>query len=351
MVIEKVRTDGLVPTLEAVLGKLDQPLPMGYCNVGTVVAVGRRASQGLPSAIAWSRTASTPRSSACPSICAHVCRTTVSDDAAAFAVLGAIALQGIRLAAADARRGGRRHRPRSARTAHGPAAAGARLPGSWARLRRATSSSWRASSAPDTVDFEPRGSARSGEAVLARARASMPCSITAATSSSEPVHQAALMSRKRGRIVLGGRCGARAVARGLLREGAHVPSLLLLRSRPLRSELRRAWQRLSRRVRALDGAAQSRSRARHAGRAPPRRSRRCSRIGSRSTMPPRRTSSSTAPSRRSASCSTIRGRPAERLVRAVGRCARRSKPASTAGRRRRASEYRSSAPVTMRRPC
>ena len=37
MVIEKIRTDGLVPTVEAVLGKLDQPLPMGYCNVGTVV--------------------------------------------------------------------------------------------------------------------------------------------------------------------------------------------------------------------------------------------------------------------------------------------------------------------------
>src|SRR4051812_11819770 len=40
MVLEKVRTDGLLPTIETVRNKLDQPLPMGYCNVGEVVALG-----------------------------------------------------------------------------------------------------------------------------------------------------------------------------------------------------------------------------------------------------------------------------------------------------------------------
>ena len=40
MVLDKIRTDGLVPTLEAVRNKLDQPLPMGYCNVGVVAEVG-----------------------------------------------------------------------------------------------------------------------------------------------------------------------------------------------------------------------------------------------------------------------------------------------------------------------
>lgn len=39
-VLEKVRSDGLLTTLDAVRSKLDQPLPLGYCNVGTVVAVG-----------------------------------------------------------------------------------------------------------------------------------------------------------------------------------------------------------------------------------------------------------------------------------------------------------------------
>ena len=35
-VIEKVKTDGLAPTVHAVRSKLDQPLPLGYCNVGVV---------------------------------------------------------------------------------------------------------------------------------------------------------------------------------------------------------------------------------------------------------------------------------------------------------------------------
>ncbi|MDA8965106.1 dehydrogenase, partial [bacterium] len=39
-VLEKIKTDGLVPTLEAVFNKLGQPLPLGYCNVGRVIAVG-----------------------------------------------------------------------------------------------------------------------------------------------------------------------------------------------------------------------------------------------------------------------------------------------------------------------
>ena len=34
MVLDKVKTDGLRPTLEAVFNKLGQPLPLGYCNVG-----------------------------------------------------------------------------------------------------------------------------------------------------------------------------------------------------------------------------------------------------------------------------------------------------------------------------
>ena len=37
MVLDKIRSDGLLPTLEAVFNKLGQPLPLGYCNVGRVV--------------------------------------------------------------------------------------------------------------------------------------------------------------------------------------------------------------------------------------------------------------------------------------------------------------------------
>ena len=42
-VLDKMRTDGLMPTLEAVFRKLDEPLPLGYCNAGVVVEVRRRA--------------------------------------------------------------------------------------------------------------------------------------------------------------------------------------------------------------------------------------------------------------------------------------------------------------------
>src|SRR5262245_33950711 len=33
-VLDKIRTDGLMPTMEAVFSRLDEPMPLGYCNVG-----------------------------------------------------------------------------------------------------------------------------------------------------------------------------------------------------------------------------------------------------------------------------------------------------------------------------
>ena len=39
-VLDKISTDGLKPTIEAVFNKLDQPLPLGYCNVGVIHEVG-----------------------------------------------------------------------------------------------------------------------------------------------------------------------------------------------------------------------------------------------------------------------------------------------------------------------
>ncbi len=40
MVIDKIKTDGLLPTIEAVQNKLDQPLALGYCNVGVALECG-----------------------------------------------------------------------------------------------------------------------------------------------------------------------------------------------------------------------------------------------------------------------------------------------------------------------
>src|SRR4051812_22320662 len=98
MVLEKIKTDGLAPTVAAVRNKLDQPLPLGYCNVGTVVEIGK----GVSGFSIGDRVVSNGKHAefvAAPSnLCAKV-PAEVADDQAAFTVLGAIALQGLRLAA------------------------------------------------------------------------------------------------------------------------------------------------------------------------------------------------------------------------------------------------------------
>ena len=43
MVLDKIKAEGLVPTLEAVFKKLGEPLPLGYCNVGKVIRSWRRS--------------------------------------------------------------------------------------------------------------------------------------------------------------------------------------------------------------------------------------------------------------------------------------------------------------------
>ncbi len=44
MVLDKIKTDGIIPTLESVFNKLNQPMPLGYCNVGIVEEIGENVS-------------------------------------------------------------------------------------------------------------------------------------------------------------------------------------------------------------------------------------------------------------------------------------------------------------------
>ena len=39
-VINKIKSEGLITTLNSVSNKLEQPLPLGYCNVGEIIEVG-----------------------------------------------------------------------------------------------------------------------------------------------------------------------------------------------------------------------------------------------------------------------------------------------------------------------
>lgn len=96
MVLDKVKTDGLRPTLEAVFNKLGQPLPLGYCNVGKVVAVGK----GVTEFSVGDRVASNGNHAeyvCVPKNLVAKIPDNVTDEEAAFTVIGAIGLQGIRL--------------------------------------------------------------------------------------------------------------------------------------------------------------------------------------------------------------------------------------------------------------
>ncbi|CAN5769211.1 bi-domain-containing oxidoreductase [soil metagenome] len=101
-VVDKVFRDGLLPTLEAVQSKLDQPLPLGYCNAGIVLAVGAGISDlavgdRVVSNGPHAEVVSVPRN-LCTKIPPRSDGSELSFDEAAFTVLGAIALQGVRLA-------------------------------------------------------------------------------------------------------------------------------------------------------------------------------------------------------------------------------------------------------------
>jgi predicted dehydrogenase/threonine dehydrogenase-like Zn-dependent dehydrogenase len=205
MVLDKIKTDGLMPTLEAVFNKLDQPLPLGYCNVGRVAALGA----GVPSFEVGDRVISNGKHAEVVSVPVNLCARVpdaVSDEEAAFTVLGAIALQGIRLV-----------QPTLGETvvvtglgliglvtvqllrAHGCRVLGLDFDPEKLSMARQFGA--------EVVDLAAGQDPVSAAMTYSRGRGVDAVIITAATKSSEPMHQAAKMSRKRGRIVLVGVTG------------------------------------------------------------------------------------------------------------------------------------------------
>jgi predicted dehydrogenase/threonine dehydrogenase-like Zn-dependent dehydrogenase len=205
MVLDKVKTDGLLPTLDTVRKRLEQPLLMGYCNVGSVLEVGQRVT-GF---IVGDRVASNGRHAEVVSVPLNLCAripNSVSDESAAFTVIGAIALQGIRLV-----------QPTLGEVV---VVTGLGLVGQIAvQLLRANGCRVLG------IDFDPAKlelaksfgaevvNLGAGEdpvkaaELFSRGRGVDAVLVTATTKSSEPIHQAAVMCRKRGRIVLVGVTG------------------------------------------------------------------------------------------------------------------------------------------------
>lgn len=203
-VLDKVRTDGLAPTLDAVRAKLEAPIPLGYCNAGVVAEAGPRAG-GF--AVGDRVVTNGPHAEyvRVPHTLAARIPEGVSWESAAFTPVAAIGLQGIRLAA-----------PSLGETVvvYGLGliglltvqllrASGCRVVGIDRDAGRlALAERFGAIAVDGTVgDPAARVEALTGgvgaDAVL----------LTLASDSDEPVHQAAAMSRKRGRLVLVGVSG------------------------------------------------------------------------------------------------------------------------------------------------
>lgn len=204
-VLQKARTDGVATTLAAVRSKLAEPIPLGYCNAGVVVAVGK----GVTGFAVGDRVASNGSHAELVRVPVHLCAKipdNVTDDAAAFTVLASIGLQGLRLAA-----------PTLGETF---VVSGLGLIG-LVTVQLLKANGCRVIG----IDPDPRRCALAetfgaqticlGEGVDPVAHALNVTKgvgvdgvlITASTNSNEPIEQAAKMSRKRGRIVLVGVVG------------------------------------------------------------------------------------------------------------------------------------------------
>ena len=94
MVLGKMKTDGFTATYDAVKSKLDQPLPLGYCNVGKILDGSYLGLKKGTRVVSNGHHAEVVR---IPGNLVVVIPDEVDDESAAFTVLGAIAMQGVRL--------------------------------------------------------------------------------------------------------------------------------------------------------------------------------------------------------------------------------------------------------------
>jgi predicted dehydrogenase/threonine dehydrogenase-like Zn-dependent dehydrogenase len=204
MVLQKIQTDGLKPTIEKVFDHLDKPLPLGYCNVGRIAEIGFDVT-GFS---IGDRVVSNGKHAEVVDVPLNLCAKVpekVSDEEASFTVLGAVALQGIRLI-----------KPTLGEsivvtglglvglmTVQLLRANGCRVLGlDYDKEKLELAKSFGA----EVVDLN-----KENPLIIAknfsRERGVDAVIITAATTSDEPIHQAALMCRKRARIVLVGVAG------------------------------------------------------------------------------------------------------------------------------------------------
>jgi len=100
-VLDKMRREGLIATLEATFNRLDTPMSLGYSSAGTIIALGTGLQAfkiGQRVACAGGGYAAHAEYNLVPRNLLTPLPNSVDFDSAAFTTLGAIALHGFRLA-------------------------------------------------------------------------------------------------------------------------------------------------------------------------------------------------------------------------------------------------------------
>lgn len=204
-VLKKARTEGLTSTFRAVQSRLSEDMPLGYSAAGVVLGVGEAVAGVRVGDRVATGSAGHATHQVVPGLLTAPIPDGVDDEDAAFATVGAIALNGLRLAEV------------------GPgsriAVIGLGLVGQLTlRLARASGclacgidiDPWTLDRARDHADLVVDGTSGDlGAAVDAwtRGRGVDAVLVTAATRSSAPMHQAAELARDRASVVLVGDVG------------------------------------------------------------------------------------------------------------------------------------------------
>ena len=203
----KAKSDGFKAAIQTALARLDEPLPLGYCNVGRVLHSGSEKAVFMTGDRVVSNGHHSEIVSVPPLLCARI-PDGVSDEAASFSVLGSVALQGVRLA-----------RPEIGETfavlglgvigllavqilkAHGVRVLGVDIKEDRVSLSEKFGARGFSAAA--------RSSAVKAAEVFSEGRGVDGVLVCTATRNDEVMRQAAQMCRKRGRIVLTGTAGLR----------------------------------------------------------------------------------------------------------------------------------------------
>ncbi len=139
---DKVKTDGLLPTLEAVRAKLDEPITLGYCNVGEVLEVGA----GVDGFAAGDRVVSNGSHAEVVLVSANLCAQVpppVSRSRRGVYRAERGRLAGNPAGGANIRRDFRRHRAGIGGSTRRPTPARAWMPGAGSRPRPEPEPAWR----------------------------------------------------------------------------------------------------------------------------------------------------------------------------------------------------------------